>query len=844
MPKPQTPKPIKGNPKDNNLVGTELDDVILGLGGNDTLSGLGGNDTLNGGIGADSLDGGAGSDFASYQDATAGLTADLAAPGNNTGEAAGDTYISIEHLRGSAFDDILTGNGGNNLLRGGGGADALNGGAGFDTADYFNTSSGLIVDLGNPSNNTGEAIGDSYTSIENLRGSAFDDTLRGDAGNNLLDGQVGADVLDGAGGFDFAWYNSATSGVTASLANSAANTGQAAGDTYISIEGLVGSSFDDTLVGDNNINFLRGQLGGDTLNGQGGFDWADYINATSAVTVDLSNPGNNTGEAAGDTFIAIEGIRGSTHNDTLVGDAVLNGGTALNQFDGGLGADTLIGNGGVGNYAVYRNSPIGLTVNLSNPGSNTGEAAGDSYTGINSIVGSAFSDTLTGNADNNWLVGGAGADALDGQGGDRDAAAYWNATGGLTASLANPASNNGDAAGDSYTGIEGLVGSQFDDILTGDSGDNFLVGTIGADELHGGLGSDTASYTIFTATVGIVADLANSAENTGEAAGDTYDSIENLTGTNFNDSLFGDNNNNVLRGSRDGGAGNDTLVGRGGADTLDGGAGTDTANYNDDPAGISVTFTGDTAGTVIDGYGGTDTFTNVELVFGSQFNDTFTSGGSNVFIGLQGDDVFNGVGGDGLDVVDYSFDAQFGAPVNVGVRVNQHASEIQGGLDPDTAIDSFGDTDSIAGVRNVIGTQYADEIYGGTNGNRIEAGAENDLIFGHDGDDRLFGQGGDDTIGGGVGADRLIGGSGNDTLTGGSDADTFVWTTGGGTDTVTSWEDGSDLLEFNGVAGIDDFSDLTVTDNGANAEVRFGSDLLIVVVGAQGQIDATDFQFA
>ena len=68
------------------------------------------------------------------------------------------------------------------------------------------------------------------------------------------------------------------------------------------------------------------------------------------------------------------------------------------------------------------------------------------------MVGSDFNDTLIGNADSNWLVGGAGADALDGQGnGDRDAAAYWNATAGLTASLANPASNTGDAAGDTYS---------------------------------------------------------------------------------------------------------------------------------------------------------------------------------------------------------------------------------------------------------------------------------------------------------------------------------------------------------------------------------------------------------
>ena len=214
----------------------------------------------------------------------------------------GDTYFSIEHLRGSALDDTLTGNSGNNFLRGGGGADALNGGGGFDTADYSNAPTGVTVDLGNPANNTGEAIGDTYSSIENIAGSTFGDTLRGDDLSNLLDGNAGADVLDGAGGLDYAWYNSAPVGVTASLNTRGSNTGIAAGDTYFSIEGLVGSSFDDILVGDINTNFLRGQLGGDTLNGQGGFDWADYINATSAVTVNISTPANNTGEARGDTY--------------------------------------------------------------------------------------------------------------------------------------------------------------------------------------------------------------------------------------------------------------------------------------------------------------------------------------------------------------------------------------------------------------------------------------------------------------------------------------------------------------------------------------------------------------
>ena len=69
----------------------------------------------------------------------------------------------------------------------------------------------------------------------------------------------------------------------------------------------------------------------------------------------------------------------------------------------------------------------------------------------------------------NTLRGGAGADKLDGQGGFDDAAA-------VVASLANPASNTGDAAGDTYAAIEGLSGSRFDDALTGDAANNWLIG--------------------------------------------------------------------------------------------------------------------------------------------------------------------------------------------------------------------------------------------------------------------------------------------------------------------------------------------------------------------------------
>ena len=304
---------------------TTGNDTINGLASDDILFGDSGNDFLNGGLGADQLDGGAGDDWADYAGAASGVTASLANPAVNTGEATGDTYISIERLRGSNFNDTLIGDADLNFLRGGLGADALNGGAGFDYADYIGAAAGLTVSLANPAINTGEAAGDTYISIGGLRGSDFNDTLIGDANSNILRGGLGADVLNGGGGFNSAGYQNATAGgVTASLANSAVNTGEAAGDTYASIEGLVGSNFNDTLIGDADNNFLRGGPGADNLNGGGGFDFADYIEAETGLTANLANPATNTEEATGDTYISIEGLRGSDFNDTLIGDAGIN----------------------------------------------------------------------------------------------------------------------------------------------------------------------------------------------------------------------------------------------------------------------------------------------------------------------------------------------------------------------------------------------------------------------------------------------------------------------------------------------------------------------------------------
>lgn len=316
------------------------------------------------------------------------------------------------------------------------------------------------------------------TGADTLRGADATDTLSGGAGNDHLEGRggsdnlwggAGADSLDGGEGFDYARYDFATSGVTASLSQPGFNTGEAQGDTYANIEGLVGSAFDDNLQGDASGNILFGQAGNDTLSGGegndlliggagadvldggAGYDQVLYTTATQGIIANLSAPSSNTGDAAGDTYIGIEGLVGSQFGDLLIGGA----------------SSTLSGFGGDDN-----------------------------------LVGGSLGDYLFGDDGNDNLYGGGSGDYLSG-GAGFDAARYDTATSGVTAVLINSVFNTGDAAGDVYVGIEAVVGSAFGDVLIGDNGSNliagqdgndFLDGYAGNDLLYGGAGADIFSF--------------------------------------------------------------------------------------------------------------------------------------------------------------------------------------------------------------------------------------------------------------------------------------------------------------------------------------------------------------
>jgi len=287
-------------------------------------------------------------------------------------------------------DDQLNGGSQDDTLMGFGGADTFNGGAGADTVSYALAPTPVRADLGNSATNTGsDAVGDTYTSIENLIGSAFNDKLIGDAGNNVLaggagndriSGRAGDDTIDGGAGNDIliggphsaagdtVSYASSAAAVKVSLAIqdgvTAQNTLGAGKDTLSGFENLTGSDFDDTLTGSNVANILVGGAGNDV-------------------------------------------IKGGAGNDTLnggIGNDVLIGGPGADALDGGGGSDT----------ASYTGSGVGVTVDLNAGTGLGGQAQGDTLTGIEDLIGSAFNDKLTGDAGDNVLAGGSGKDQLTG----------------------------------------------------------------------------------------------------------------------------------------------------------------------------------------------------------------------------------------------------------------------------------------------------------------------------------------------------------------------------------------------------------------------------------------------
>ena len=305
-------------------------------------------------------------------------------------------------------------------------------------------------------------------------------------------------------------------------------------------------------------NAIIGGKGADVIDGAGGNDWLDYSGAESRVSVSLFNGNGTSGDALGDIITNIENLIGTDYDDFLTGDS------GDNILIGGIGADFL-GGGGGNDTVDYSASDAGIEINFITSRVTGGHATGDRLVRIESAIGTDFDDVFVASVDANHMSGGLGSDTLD----------YSASDAAVSVNLQTNTGSGGHAEGDQISGFEIVIGSAFDDSLTGDAGDNVLIGGVGTDVLDGAGGEDTLDYSASDAGVNI--NLATNEASGGHAQGDQISGFENVIGSAHGDTLTGDGNNNLLFG----GAGADTITGGAGADTIKGGAGDDTLTGNE-----------------------------------------------------------------------------------------------------------------------------------------------------------------------------------------------------------------------------------------------------------------------
>jgi len=550
----------------DTLKGGAGDDVLAGNDGNDILSGGAGDDYILGGAGNDTIDGGDGNDWAAYEDATAGVKIDLTITGaQNTGGSGTDKLTGIENVYGSAFNDTLTGDAKDNMLVGDAGADTISGGKGNDTL------------LGGDGNDTIDGGGD-------------DDWLVGGAGN---------DVVKGGAGVDWASYEDAAGGVKVDLTKTTAQDTVGAGtDTLSGVENLWGSKFADVLTGDANANYLYGGdgndklyggAGDDILSGGGGFnvidggdghdtvDFSDSDRGVSAFLPGLMVPAD--GQWGRDYLFSIEAVLGSAHDDWIYSN------TADNYLFGGAGDDVIYGMGGRETLE--------------------GGEGNDILAG----AGNSLGDMFLGGAGDDLIMAGAGTNVIDGgEGNDTLWASTFN---GVKIDLG--ITGDQEIAKDFHvtlSGIENLIGSTVSDTLTGDAQNNVIEGGSGINVLDGGDGFDVASYEHAQRAVRIDLSKVGVAQTTGISI-DTLKNFEGLKGSRYADILIGDDRDNTFEG----GSGNDII---------DGGAGKDTATYQGQSN--NYTWRYNSNGTVtVSGPDGTDTLLSIETLKFADKSVTLTS---------------------------------------------------------------------------------------------------------------------------------------------------------------------------------------------------------------------------
>jgi Ca2+-binding RTX toxin-like protein len=380
----------------------------------------------------------------------------------------------------------------------------------------------------------GGAFNDTLSGLggdDRLFGNGGNDSPAGGDGDDTLTGGAGADTLGGGVGVDTASYVSSSAAVQVDLNVTVpqSNTGDAAGDRLISIENVLGSTFDDTLTGNAQSNVLSGGAGNDTMKGGAGND-TYVVDSAGDVVTELAGQGSDSVRASVSYVLSdnVEALTLLGADDSYgVGNVLANtlvGNSGNNILDGKAGADSMKGSDGNDTYMV------------DNAGDVVVEQAGQGIDTVRSLL----SYVLGNNVENLTLLG------------------------------------TGDVNGSGNATVNTLLGN---------SGNNILNGKAGADALKGGAGNDT--YVVDNAA-DVITELPGGGTDTVQASVSytLATNIEDLTLTGTG-TINGTGNAlaNALRGNisinrLSGGDGNDTLVGGLGRDVLTGGAGGDRFDFN------------------------------------------------------------------------------------------------------------------------------------------------------------------------------------------------------------------------------------------------------------------------